>query len=103
MNDPVTVRLQQNGLLLPVLAQAGSRREGIVGTHDGRLKVAVTQVAERGKANRELARVLAKGLGLRKSQVQLASGATNPRKEFLISGVEETELLERISEAVRNG
>ncbi|MCA9079178.1 MAG: DUF167 domain-containing protein [Planctomycetaceae bacterium] len=87
-----------NGILLPVHAQPGAKREGIVGVHDGRLKVAVTTAPEQGKANQQLEKVLAKALGLRRAQVTLFKGPTNARKVFCISGVELSVLRERIDE-----
>jgi len=88
------------GILLSVRAQAGARASGIRGVHNGMLKVAVTQVAEKGKANEALAETLAKGLGLRRSQVELASGATSREKKFLIQGVSVEELTARIEAAL---
>jgi uncharacterized protein (TIGR00251 family) len=88
-----------DGVILPVQAQPGARRNGIVGVHAGRLKVAVTQVAERGKANAALCEVLADALKLKRSQVQLVSGATGSQKRFLIAGVTVEQLRERIAAA----
>ena len=62
----------------------GARRTGVVGVHDGRLKVAVTQVAEKGKANQAVLETVARALGLRPSQVKLASGETSPLKTLLL-------------------
>jgi uncharacterized protein (TIGR00251 family) len=80
------------GTILPVRAQPGARRNEIRGEQDGMLKVCVTQVAEKGKANKALTEVLAKGLSLRKSQIDLLSGETSSQKRFLIRGVQPTEL-----------
>ena len=52
------------GVVLPVRAQAGASKNGIRGEQNGMLKVSVTQVAEKGKANKALAETIAKGLGL---------------------------------------
>ncbi len=84
------VRLESRteGVLLPVRAQPGARRKGIVGIHDGRLKIAVTQVAERGKANQAVLEVLAEALALRPSQLELVTGLTNREKTVLIRGVD---------------
>lgn len=79
-------------ILLPVQAQAGARRDAIGGVHDGRLKVSVVQAAEKGKANREIIRLLAKSLGVSRSQVSLRLGETASRKQFAISGVDETQV-----------
>ncbi len=75
------------GTILPVRAQPGARRNEIRGEQDGMLKVCVTQVAEKGKANKALIEVLAKGLSLRKSQIELLSGETSSQKRFLIRDI----------------
>ncbi|MEQ8790883.1 MAG: DUF167 domain-containing protein [Pirellulaceae bacterium] len=75
------------GVLLPVRASAGARDNGLRGFQDGALKVAVTQAAEKGKANKAIISVLAKALGLRRSQIELASGPTSSQKRFLVREV----------------
>lgn len=80
------------GVLLPVKAAPASRQNGIQGVHAGHLKVAVTAAPEKGKANKALAQVLAKQLGLRKSDVQLVQGETSSQKQFLIRGLSVEEL-----------
>jgi len=84
------------GVTLPVKAIAGARRNGIVGMHAGCLKVAVTQVPEKGKANSAIAEVLAERLELSRCQLQLIAGATSARKKFLVTGVTLDELRRRI-------
>ena len=96
----VALETVANGVDLPVRAQPGSRRNGITGVHDGRLKVAVTQVAEKGKANSAIVDVLATSLGLRNSQISLVSGETNPQKRFRITGISAAELATRIAAAL---
>ncbi|MCA9212664.1 MAG: DUF167 domain-containing protein [Planctomycetales bacterium] len=98
-NKKLQVGLQQHqhGVLLPLRALPGSRANGIRGCQDGALKVSVTQVAEKGKANKAIRDLLAKALGLRKSQLELASGATSQQKVFLVLDVEESELASRIA------
>ena len=88
------------GVVLPVKAQPGARRNGIRGEHDGMLKVSVTQVAEKGKANQALVLAVAKGLGLARSQVELLSGELQPQKRFLIRGISREELAERVAAAL---
>lgn len=94
----MTVALQPHpeGTILPVRAHPGARRNEIRGQQDGMLKVSVTQAPEKGKANKALIGVLAKGLGLRKSQIELISGETSSRKRFLVRNVSPDVLLKRI-------
>ncbi|MCA9190046.1 MAG: DUF167 domain-containing protein [Pirellulaceae bacterium] len=94
---------REDGIVLPVRAQAGARRQGIVGVHAGQLKVAVNQVAERGKANVAIMDVLCDSLGLRKAQVSLLVGATSPHKQFLISGIDIMELDRRVTAQLSQG
>lgn len=88
------------GVILPVKAQPGARSSGIRGVHDGALRVSVTQVAEKGKANKAIVGVLGKTLGLRKSQIELIAGPASARKRFLIRDVSEEQLRQRIEAAL---
>jgi uncharacterized protein (TIGR00251 family) len=88
------------GVILPVRAQPGAGQNAIRGEQNGMLKVSVTQVAEKGKANKSLIDVLAKGLGLKRSQIELIAGETQPQKRFLIRGVTRDELAKRVAVAV---
>ncbi len=68
--------------------------------HNGRLKVAVTQVAEKGKANDAVLDVLVEALGMRASQVELVAGLTNREKMVRIRGIDVEALRERIAAAL---
>ena len=74
------------GSVLPVWAQPGARRNGIVGEAGGALKIAVTAPPDKGKANQALIDVLREALGVKSSQIQLLSGFTSRHKKFLIRG-----------------
>ena len=88
------------GVVLPVRAQPGASKNGIRGEQNGMLKVSVTQIAEKGKANKALAETIAKGLGLKNSQVELLSGETQSQKKFLIRNVSRVEVEQRIQAMV---
>ena len=75
------------GCLLAVRAQPGARKAGVQGEHAGALKVAVTAPPEDGRANQAITEVLRDWLGLKRSQVELISGATHRNKQFLIRGM----------------
>jgi uncharacterized protein (TIGR00251 family) len=91
------------GVVLPVRAQPGAGKNAIRGEQNGMLKVSVTQVAEKGKANKSLIDVLAKGLGLKRSQIELIAGETQAQKKFLIRGLTREELAKQIAEALGQG
>ncbi|MGO9110597.1 MAG: DUF167 domain-containing protein [Thermoguttaceae bacterium] len=86
-----------DGAILPVRAQPGARRNEVRGLQDEVLKVCVTQAPEKGKANKAIVEVLAKWLGVRKSQIELISGETASQKKFLVREVGHEELSEWIN------
>jgi uncharacterized protein (TIGR00251 family) len=69
-----------------------------MGEQSGALKVAVTAPPEDGRANQALTELLRDWLGLKRSQVELAGGATNRNKQFLIRGVAPDELRAWVAE-----
>jgi hypothetical protein len=93
------IELQQtsDGVILPVQAQPGARKNGITGVHAGRLKVAVTQAPEKGKANKALVKLLAEALMIKRSQIALLAGETSHHKKFLIAGIDRATLERRLS------
>lgn len=86
------------GTVLRVKARAGGRRNELSGVQDGRLRVTVTQVPERGKANRAILKLLAKQLGVRGSQMELVAGENVPEKRLVVRGVTPSEIDRRIEE-----
>jgi uncharacterized protein YggU (UPF0235/DUF167 family) len=98
----MTVALQAHpaGVVLPVRAQPGARQSCVRGVQAGALKVAVTQIAERGKANEAVIEVICDALRLRKSQIALLAGETNQQKKFLVTDITTDELAERIEQAL---
>lgn len=62
------------GVSLDLYVQPGAKRQGVVGEHNGRLKLAVTQIAEGGKANQAVVALIAKLLGISKSRIELLRG-----------------------------
>ncbi len=86
------------GVVLPVRAHAGARRNAILGEREGALRVAVTAAPEKGKANRAIIDVLSKSLGVAKSSIELIAGETSPQKRFLVSGANTHALQELLSQ-----
>jgi uncharacterized protein (TIGR00251 family) len=92
----IAIETHAEGLILPVRARAGARRNEVGGEQDGMLKVSVTQAPEKGKANKAIAALLADALDLRKSQIELTAGETSPQKRFLIRDIAADELTRRL-------
>jgi uncharacterized protein (TIGR00251 family) len=89
----IEIRPHPEGSLLSVRAQPGARKNAVLGEHGGALKIAVTAPPEDGRANQAITEVLREWLGVKRSQVELASGATNRNKQFLIRGLTPEKLL----------
>jgi len=90
------------GVVLPVRAHAGARRNGIVGEHNGMLRVAVTAAPEKGKANKAIAALLSDTFKTPKSSIELLAGETSPQKRFLIVGADADQLRRRIERLITN-
>lgn len=96
----IELKPHELGVLLPVKAQPGASNNAVRGEQNGMLKVSVTQVAEKGKANKAIVAVLAKELKLRKSQIELVSGSTASEKTFLIQDCSPAELDQKLAAAL---
>jgi uncharacterized protein (TIGR00251 family) len=62
------------------------------------LKAYITVAPEKGKANKEIIKVLAKELGISKQQIELISGATTHIKKFYINA----DLTENLAQKLDN-
>jgi uncharacterized protein (TIGR00251 family) len=92
----IQVQPHAEGCVVGVRAQPGARRNGVTGLHNGRVKVAVTAPADKGRANEAIEETLAESLGLKRSQVALLTGPTSREKKFLIRDIEPAELVRRV-------
>jgi uncharacterized protein len=88
------------GCVVNVRAQPGARRNMIVGEQAGALKVAVTAPPDKGRANDAIVEVLAEALGLKRTQIELLSGATSRQKRMLVRGVTRQALEAKLRELV---
>jgi uncharacterized protein (TIGR00251 family) len=75
----------RGGTRLRLRVKPGARKTAILGVHGGALKVAVAAPPERGHANRAVVELLASTLGLSRSEVAIASGATSQDKIVEVS------------------
>ena len=87
METPKISQLDQETIRFKVRVTPGAKKPAIGGTHDGALKVAVTQIAENGKANQAVIKSIAKRLGTSKSRVSIVSGQTFRIKTIEVAGV----------------
>ena len=73
--------------ILHVKVVPGASRNRVVGILGDALKVQVAAAPEKGKANEAVRAVLAAFFGVKIGQVELISGQSQPRKTFLLNGV----------------
>ena len=75
------------GVKLQLHVQPRASRTLAMGAHGDALRLQVAAPPVDGEANAEIASFLARALGVRKDQVELASGATGRRKRVRVLGV----------------
>ena len=74
------------GLELRIKVIPNAPKSMISGVENGELKIRLSAVPEKGKANEALCKYLAKVLGISGSRVKLLSGDTNRHKRVLVEG-----------------
>lgn len=90
------ISLHTDGIVLPVRAQPGARKDSINGVYDGALKVSIQAAPEDGKANDAIMRLFKKVLGIKRNQIEILSGQTSQDKKFLIRELTLEELVQKI-------
>ena len=93
----VVIGDHDEGCVLPVRAQPGSKRNAVLGEQAGSLKVAITAPPADGRANQALLELLREVLALKRSQIDLIAGATSREKRFLVRGVTKEQLAAKIN------
>jgi len=82
----VELQSHPHGVVVPIRAHPGARRNALLGVREGMLRIAVTAAPEKGKANQAIAALLGRELGLAKSSIELIAGETSSHKRFLLIG-----------------
>jgi uncharacterized protein len=92
----ISVRDVEGGAILAVKVVPGASRDRVMGALGDALKVATSAPPEKGKANAAAAALVAKAMGLDRGSVELAAGASAPRKEFLLRGLSAADVKNRL-------
>lgn len=80
------------GLTFAVRVIPRASSSGIVGEHDGALRVRIAAPPVAGAANRELVKVLAKSFKLSQNAVEIVSGTNSKSKTVRIRGAKAAQL-----------
>jgi uncharacterized protein YggU (UPF0235/DUF167 family) len=99
----IDARPGPTGSRLKVRAHAGARRNRIEPGPEGAVKISVTAVPERGRANAAIERLLAEALDVPPSSVRVAVGASARDKIVEIDGLAPDELARRLGRALGAG
>lgn len=91
----------QGGLHIEVKAKPRSAKPGVGPVEEGALVVRLSSAPADGAANEELARVLAKALGVPKTAVAIVRGETSRHKRVLVRCGDPAGLMAKIGEFSR--
>ena len=91
-----------DGVVIRVHVQPKSRREQIIGMHGGRIKLAVTEPPDKGKANEAVVRLVAAALNLAASRVKLLRGDTSRQKDLLVQELSVEDIRRLLADAIQH-
>jgi len=100
MSENAILTPHSEGVILHIRALPGSKSNEIRGVQEGALKISVTQIPEKGKANKVIRKILADVLDLRASQLEILAGETTSQKKFLIRDADIESLQQKINELI---
>ncbi|NLH42221.1 MAG: DUF167 domain-containing protein [Planctomycetes bacterium] len=84
------------GVVFTAKIVPGSSRTTVAGVLQDMVKIRVAAPPEKGKANQCLVEYLAGQLGVKKNQIDILAGQTNPVKQIRITGVSADTLLTKL-------
>ncbi len=83
----VTIQETREGVVFRVRCRPSAPKTRLAGEHAGSLKVDLAAPPERGKANAELVRFLAKTLGVDAAAIRISAGESGREKSIRLSGI----------------
>jgi hypothetical protein len=99
MPAPHYIQTHAQGVAVCLHVQPKARASAMAGEHDGRLKLKIASPPVDGKANAEVCRFLAELLGVPKSAVTIAQGASSRSKLAVVRQVTVEEAARRLAAA----
>jgi len=97
LTNMVLLRESKKGLTFDIQVIPHASRAELVGAQNGALKIKVTAPPVEGAANEACIKLLAKELGLKKSQMEISSGAKSRKKTVMIKDINKEELETKIN------
>lgn len=93
----------EQGVYIDIQAQPRARRPGVRGVHGQRLKLAVAEPPEDGKANEAIVDAVAELLNVPRKGVSLVAGKTSRSKRVFVEGIRPDQVRELIDAALESG
>lgn len=90
------IRNTAQGVEIRLRVKANSKKEGLIGIHDGRLKISLRKPPVEGQANAALISLFAELLDLPKKSISIKSGHASKEKTLLVSGLSAEILIHRL-------
>jgi uncharacterized protein (TIGR00251 family) len=87
----------EGGVVFTAKVVPRSSKTAVCGLFGEMVKFKVAAPPEKGKANQALIEFLAKKLGVKKSDISIVSGQTNPVKQVQVLGISIESLLEKLN------
>jgi uncharacterized protein (TIGR00251 family) len=88
MTESSPFQPHRDGALIDILVQPRASKTEITGVYDGALRIRIAAPPVEGAANDAIIEFLSKRLKVRKSDIQIMSGASGRRKRVLVRGIE---------------
>jgi uncharacterized protein (TIGR00251 family) len=98
MEDAKKARAKKS--TLEVHVQPGAMRSELVGLREGTLYIKVMARPHKGEANRALLEVVSRALDVPKSALDVVRGHTGRNKVIAVDGVSDSELKDRLAQAL---
>jgi uncharacterized protein (TIGR00251 family) len=97
----INLQESKKGLTFDIHVIPHASRAQIAGVQDGALKVRVTAPPVEGAANEDCIKLLAGELKLKKSQLEIFSGAKSRKKTVMVKNISKAELEKKINDIIR--
>lgn len=104
MEEKIQIRETPDGFSFKVRAVPRSSRNQVCGIQGEALKIKITAPPVEGAANQAICEFAAKLLGIAKSRVSVASGASSKDKTLVVSEIDppkRREMIEKLKDAAR--
>ena len=90
------IKERDHNVTIEIKVHPGSSRKEVRFQEDERLAVFVHSPPEKGKANKEVIKLLSKALGVSSSRLEIIKGMRSRFKTILIKDISSEEVLERL-------